>query len=1491
MSAKGPQHRLEFLARDASAADWRLLAALAVERELGLALLQRLALAFGIAAGARGAAARGSPRGAAVGGAALSLLPALERWRESGLLVEATSPRAAGLSQPGEPAFAVHPDYRQLILRRMAARGELQVVVEASHGLLGDRSLGVLILLLQTGRLSEFQRYAYTLPRAVNRLGEELDAEDLLRESILRPFDAPWFEAVWAESAFQVALRVARDALSRLWECDALFAWLLARVATPGAALVVAPEGATAEVAPSGGWGAGAERTAESGEGARALLSREGTLRQAAGPAADPRQILAEHAFLRGRPELVESLADALPRAERLAFRAAAAYQSGDQASAQRWLDALAEAVETPDVGLLGERGELRKARPARVLTPDAGSAAPLLALLLFSRGTASAHEGAKRWLASRALGDGLAGAERGFRTLLRYAALPESECQRLDVHQLGLQARGWELFLLGLTVHLYLKQEVTRASWAIALTRAGARWLEAGYSWFGRQALLLAHALSETHFEREYAGLGVSKLLGAFTPRAGEFALSELITPKPEWERALDALERLADEPSSGGEGARRVAWFVDLAERTLERPALQELSASGWSRGRRMPVAQLHAFAPELPPEDRAVLACTREVVEGKREFLPEAFEALVGHPRVFNGARGGARVEVARGQCRVETTEDHGFLDIHVEPPGARLGVNLVQEGEARLVVYRVDAALQRVIDLLPRGLRVPEQRAEQALRVLGKLSQGVEVNSRHLGADRQVAADATPCLRIAPHAGAWIVQAGVRPFGARGRFFLAGTGRPQISLYTGGERLLCSRDLPLERARLSLLIAACPSLLANAVGGEGPGLQHSPGSWDFGLEGLLDLLLELRESSERCEIEWPESEAIRVRGTLTTRSLQGTLRRKKGWYLAAGSVQIDADTELDLGLLAGSVGVARGRFVRLPNGDFLALEDRVRKVVAALQGTEPLAHRPRELRIHEAELFALSALGQMAGGEPGSGLVLDGETRHWLERVEAVKAEVFSPPAALQAELRSYQLDGFRWLSCLSALGLGACLADDMGLGKTVQILALLLARAGHGPALVVAPTSVCTNWLLEARRFAPGLQVQEYTGSERAQLLEPLFVSSPEAAPEQPSGDVERAAQPVPAAFPVIVCSYGLLQQDIEALRRIRWASLVLDEAQFIKNPKSLRAQAARALSAECRIAATGTPVENHLGDLWSIFGFLNPGLLGSWRNFNYRFLKPIEQQADAAARAALQERIRPFILRRTKSEVLADLPPLTLVHHPVQLSEAEAVAYQQLRREINHRLTSAGRRDNKLEILAEITRLRRFCCHPRLVFPDAASEGSKIDALLDLVLELRENQHRALVFSQFVDFLDLVRERLDEAGVSYQYLDGSTPKAERQASVDAFQAGESTLFVISLKAGGFGLNLTAADYVIHLDPWWNPAVEAQATDRAHRIGQERPVTVYRLITKDTIEESIVALHQTKQALADALLSEGNQAAQLSATELVSLIQMDPISPV
>ena len=259
----------------------------------------------------------------------------------------------------------------------------------------------------------------------------------------------------------------------------------------------------------------------------------------------------------------------------------------------------------------------------------------------------------------------------------------------------------------------------------------------------------------------------------------------------------------------------------------------------------------------------------------------------------------------------------------------------------------------------------------------------------------------------------------------------------------------------------------------------------------------------------------------------------------------------------------------------------------------------------------------------------------------------------------------------------------------------------------------------------------------------------------------------------------------------------------------------------------------------------------------------------------------------MKKLVQPFLLRRRKDDVLQDLPPITTLRHEVRLSEDETLRYALLRRQIHDKLrTTYGKRDHKLQVLAEITRLRRFCCHPRLVFPDAPTESSKLQVFLELAEELHDNGHRALVFSQFVDFLGLVREQLDERKLGYLYLDGSTPKDTRQARVKAFQAGEAPLFLISLKAGGFGINLTAADYVIHLDPWWNPAVEAQATDRAHRIGQERPVTVYRLVTKDTIEERIVELHREKRAIADAVLDETASATDLTSEALLELLGLE-----
>ena len=428
---------------------------------------------------------------------------------------------------------------------------------------------------------------------------------------------------------------------------------------------------------------------------------------------------------------------------------------------------------------------------------------------------------------------------------------------------------------------------------------------------------------------------------------------------------------------------------------------------------------------------------------------------------------------------------------------------------------------------------------------------------------------------------------------------------------------------------------------------------------------------------------------------------------------------------------------------------------------------------------------------------------------------------------------------------------------------MGLGKTMQALALLLTRAPDGPTLVVAPTSVCTNWISEIDRFAPTLNVIAFGGGDRQKILDNL------------------------KPFDLMVCSYGLLQQvrAAEMLAGVHWNMIILDEAQAIKNKNTRRSQAAMALQGDFKLITTGTPIENHLGELWNLFRFINPGLLGSEKHFHEKFAGPIERTNDVAVRRQLKRLVQPFILRRTKAQVLEELPPRTEIVLHVELSEEERRLYESLRQNaVQHLAGIEGLGSGKhLRILAELMKLRRVCCNPALVMRDTTIPSSKLAVFGDVLEELLDNKHKALVFSQVVDHLQLIRNQLERKRICYQYLDGKTPVKERKKRIDAFQAGEGDLFLISLKAGGVGLNLTAADYVIHMDPWWNPATEDQASDRAHRIGQQRPVTIYRLVCKQTIEEKILALHQHKRDLADSLLEGTDMAGKMSADDLLQLI--------
>jgi superfamily II DNA or RNA helicase len=454
-----------------------------------------------------------------------------------------------------------------------------------------------------------------------------------------------------------------------------------------------------------------------------------------------------------------------------------------------------------------------------------------------------------------------------------------------------------------------------------------------------------------------------------------------------------------------------------------------------------------------------------------------------------------------------------------------------------------------------------------------------------------------------------------------------------------------------------------------------------------------------------------------------------------------------------------------------------------------------------------------------------------------------------------PEGLRAELRPYQRAGLQWLRFLRDMDLHGVLADDMGLGKTVQALAAMLDSGGRH--LVIAPTSVITNWQREAARFAPGLRVNVYHGSDRRL---------------DPKADLT-------------LTSYALLRIDLDQLRQTEWTYAVLDEAQAIKNASSLTARSAYALRAKYRLVLTGTPVENRLEELWSLFRFLMPGLLGSESAFREGFAKPIEA-GDVRARRQLRGRVRPYVLRRLKSQVETELPPLTEIVERIPLEGKQRQVYEAVRLAARSDVQEALRKGQgaSIQVLEALLRMRQACCDPTLLPGDAGlgADAAKLDRLEELLVEVVGEGHKMLVFSQWTSLLDRVEPRLKQLGVDWVRLDGST--RDRQGAVDRFQdpAGPP-VFLLSLKAGGFGLNLTAADYVVHLDPWWNPAVERQATDRAHRIGQDRPVMSFKLVAEDTVEERILELQAAKRELADAALgTEGGFLRALSAEDLRSL---------
>jgi len=589
--------------------------------------------------------------------------------------------------------------------------------------------------------------------------------------------------------------------------------------------------------------------------------------------------------------------------------------------------------------------------------------------------------------------------------------------------------------------------------------------------------------------------------------------------------------------------------------------------------------------------------------------------------------------------------------------------------------------------------------------------------------------------------------------------------------------------------------------------------------------------------------------------------------------KGWFNLSAGFEIDGErfeiqpilaTLVEHDFLTLTEGMPSGQefLIFLPDGRGLALPvGRFRHLLETLGHILEFKFTDGSIKVHKLDAAALTADGEFECDAPDAVK----ELAEQIQKLDNIQAA--ATPNNLQATLRDYQLDGFYWMQFLARNQLNGILADDMGLGKTLQTITHILAekesgRSGGLPNLVMAPTSVVMNWQREAAKFAPDLKVLILQGAKRHQHFEQI-----------PQADI-------------VMTSYALVHRDLDHFLEHTFHLVALDEAQHIKNPGAQVSQAVKQLKSRHRLCLSGTPVENHLGELWSQFSFLMPELLGKHDSFNEHYRNPIEKEKSEAARNALNRKVGPLILRRTKHDVAKELPPKTEIMHEVEMTRTQKDLYETVRSTMDKQVRQAlAIRGEQAQImfLDALLKLRQICCHPSLLENNEdQTESAKFDYLIELLETLRKEKHRVLIFSQFTSMLSIIENYLVSQDVSYLMLTGATK--DRQSLVERFQGGEGEVFLISLKAGGTGLTLTGADNVIHYDPWWNPAAENQATDRAYRIGQDKPVFVHKLICKNTVEQRIQQMQSKKNTLADNILDGATQSITLDESTMTELMR-------
>jgi SNF2 family DNA or RNA helicase len=969
---------------------------------------------------------------------------------------------------------------------------------------------------------------------------------------------------------------------------------------------------------------------------------------------------------------------------------------------------------------------------------------------------------------------------------------------------------------------------------------------------------------------------------------------ISTLVKVKSQWDLALDKLIALnpnaeVAQTSSAAASSKPVRLIWELVEdydySLVARE--QKLNKSGWSKGRVVSLKRLKEEAElfdYLSPSDIRICRAI-EVHQGwgyysKLEYTLQGLPALtaaVGIDNLYKTSDSSESIlqeaipiEITKREPELLVSEQGDQLclsiadlahDINIEDTEneqqSAYNLKATSDNSYRLTVFSSEHL--KVAKIIGEGgLLIPISAKQKALDGISAVAPFLNIQSDIKELDTGLETqDCDPNLivNIQPSQHGLAFTCVVMPFGESGPAYKPAIGNASLSTEIKGRRVAVQRDLLREETLLDKLDQSCPAFL------EMPDNVLLLDDFQSSLTALEQLEAAVKLDDFDLILRWPKGKKISLGKTFDSKHLQLSLTKNSEWFDITGELQVNNEQVLELRKLLELVKTSHGRFIELGSDQILALSDDLRlKLEQINQVTDDGKFHPlASFQVEEAT----------AGMRMKTIHAWDEQT-HKMHEANAIKPSI---PSTFQAQLRDYQLVGFDWASRLAHWGAGACLADDMGLGKTLQALAILLARANDGPSLVIAPTSVCFNWQQEALKFSPTLNIRLFADAintqQRTDLLNNL------------------------APFDCVIISYGLLQRESEILKEVQWHTIVADEAQALKNPLAKRTKAAIALKGKFKMITTGTPIENDLTELWSLFRFINPGLLGNLKRFNERFAQAIENAKDDKLKArkasqALKTLIQPFILRRMKNQVLTELPPRTDINIQVKMSAKERDFYEALRLNAIDNISKSSEKTNageqRIRMLAELVKLRQACCHPKLIMAESDIPSAKLEALNGLLEELKLNKHKALIFSQFVGHLQLIKQHLEENGFRYQYLDGSTPQKERQKRVNAFQSGDGDIFLISLKAGGSGLNLTAADYVIHMDPWWNPAVEEQASDRAHRMGQTRPVTIYRLIAQNTIEEKIVAMHQHKRDLADQLLSGNEVAAPLSVEDMLNLLK-------